>query len=53
MNYYIALILLPMALGIPANKFGMVDDVSLVTFDGSESTTFKFTELDDPVMVSL
>ena len=27
-------------------------DIPLVTFDGSESTTFKFHELNDPVMVS-
>ena len=27
-------------------------DIPLVTFDGTESTTFEFHELNDPVMVS-
>ena len=37
--------------GAGAGKSSIID-VPLVTFDGAESTTFKFHALNDPVMVS-
>lgn len=36
---------------IPVTKSSSID-VPLVTFDGADSTTFKFHALNDPVMVS-
>jgi len=52
MKNIIALILLPLVYCTPVERTGResLNDVKLVTFDGAESTTFKFIELDDPVM---
>ena len=54
MKYFIFLTLLPLIAGKPLDEFSKLlsNDVPLVTFDGAESTTFRFIELDDPVMVS-
>ena len=43
--------LLPFVNCIPVTKSSSID-VPLVTFDGADSTTFKFHALNDPVMVS-
>ena len=43
--------LIPFVNCIPVAKSSPID-VPLVTFDGAESTTFKFHALNDPVMVS-
>merc|ERR1711894_245241 len=52
MHYLIFLSLVPLIAGKSLIGFSrtLSTDVPLVTFDGAESTTFKFTELDDPVM---
>ena len=59
MKYLIAIILFKLAAAKPfsestwPNKIDPpIVDIPLVTFDGAESTTFKFHELNDPVMVS-
>merc|ERR1719284_1673373 len=39
----------PLVSGLPASRFTTAS-IPLVTFDGATGTTFKFTELNDPVM---
>ena len=56
MIYLISTILLPLVLANPLANFHQQSqpayiNVPLVTFDGGQSTTFKFHELNDPVMV--
>ena len=58
MMYLISIILLPLAFATPLFDFHQnlqlsYINVPLVTFDGEESTTFKFHELNDPVMVRI
>merc|ERR1712241_582872 len=52
MKNILALILLPLVCCVPIEKTNLKteNDINLVTFDGAESTTFKFMELDDTVM---
>merc|ERR1711962_1391179 len=52
MKFNLLLLLLPLVYCIPIEKNNLKteNDIKLVTFDGAESTTFKFIELDDPVM---
>merc|ERR1712241_1070378 len=52
MKNILALILLPLVCCVPIEKTNLKteNDINLVTFDGTESTTFQFIELDDPVM---
>ena len=59
MGFYFGLIIMPLLVGsVPIyNEFQeirhvSVIDIPLITFDHAESTTFKFHELNDPVMVS-
>ena len=59
MKFLIATTLLPLIVASPLlnvlegdNTQPPYIDVPLVTFDGKDSTTFKFHELNDPVMVS-
>ena len=59
MKYPIALILFELAAAISFRESTWLNkneppiiDIPLVTFDGAESTTFAFHELNDPVMVS-
>ena len=56
--YLLSIILLPLALATPLFDFHQklqlsYINVPLVTFDGGESTTFEFHELNDPVMVRI
>ena len=56
MIHLISLVLLPLSFATPLFDFHPnlqppYINVPLVTFDGGESTTFKFHELNDPVMV--
>ena len=56
MIHLISIILLPLVLANPLADFHKQSqpsyiNVPLVTFDGGQSTTFKFHELNDPVMV--
>ena len=58
MMYLLSIILLPLAFATPLFDFHQklqlsYINVPLVTFDGGESTTFKFHELNDPVMVRI
>ena len=57
MQYLIAVFLLQLVVGnpllnTPQKLSPPYINVPLVTFDGEDSTTFKFHELNDPVMVS-
>ena len=60
MYHLIFLVLLPLVFAGPVGPFhksgptkiSTSAEVPLVTFDGEESTTFKFHALNDPVMVS-
>ena len=57
MYNFISCILLPVVAANPLLDFPQKSqppyiNVPLVTFDGEESTTFEFHELNDPVMVS-
>ena len=59
MKYLVAIVLFELASAKPFieltwlnEKEPPVIDIPLVTFDGTESTTFTFHELNDPVMVS-
>ena len=53
LKYFVAAFFLSVALGRPNIKkvAGSTDDIPLVTFDGNPSTTFKFRQTNDPVMV--
>ena len=42
--------LISVLLSLPCSIFSL-EKIDLVTFDGSDGTTFKFSELNDPVMV--
>jgi len=49
MKSFLSFFILPLVCGSPVDKISF-EDTKLVTFDGAESTTFQFIELDDPVM---
>ena len=55
LKYFVAALFLSVALGRPNIKkvAGSTDDIPLVTFDGNPSTTFKFRQTNDPVMVRM
>ena len=50
-NFIVTTVLLQVVYTLPVKVLSPVE-VPLVTFDGAESTTFKFHALNDPVMVS-
>ena len=54
MSILIAITLIPFVSASSIDLFrndSLSHSVALVTFDGAEGTTFKFRELNDPVMV--
>ena len=55
MNLIIALFFVPLISANPLTRLGKneppIINIPLVTFNGDTSTTFKFHELNDPVMV--
>jgi len=52
MKLLLSFVLLHLVCGSPIDKTVLEEpeEIKLVTFDGTESTTFQFIELDDPVM---
>ena len=59
MRYLIATLLFQLAVSKPFSEIISLNEkehtyihIPLVTFDGGDTTTFKFHELNDPVMVS-
>ena len=50
-NFIVTTLLLQVVYTSPVKVLSPIE-VPLVTFDGEESTTFKFHALNDPVMVS-